>query len=128
MPRPMILLTAALALAACASPQQTCIADATRQIAALDAQIAETRATLARGYAVDRVEVTETRTILCRGGTDEAPEIDTCEEDFHRLDIRRRVVDLPTEARSLDRLTAERARLVRAAAPVIAQCRATYPD
>ncbi|MDO9525813.1 MAG: hypothetical protein Q7J57_09820 [Gemmobacter sp.] len=121
---PLALL---LLLAGCATPQQACIADATAQLSALDAQIAESKATLARGYAVDKVEVTETRTIFCRGGTEAEPEIDTCQEDFHRLDIRRRPVDLTAEARNLTAMTSLRATLAQAAAPAIAQCRATYP-
>ena len=77
-----ILFAAALGLAACATPAERCISNATDDLSALDAEIAETQANIARGYRFDdSVNVTlgaefcsSTGNVrLCLGGDKELP-------------------------------------------------------
>lgn len=121
------LMAAGLALAGCATPQQTCIAAATRDLGLLDQRIAETRATLARGHAVDREEVIRTRTVLCRSGDEDGPVFDLCEVEYAHLDIRPRAVDLAAERRNLAAMVAQRTGVERAASAAAQRCRAIHP-
>ena len=50
--RPALVATAMLLIAACADPRAACVARATAGLRALDAEIAETEAALARGYRI----------------------------------------------------------------------------
>lgn len=66
--RPAVPILCILALAACASPRVQCLNDATRDLRVLDELIAETRATIDRGYAIRTVNEPETFFRLCIGG------------------------------------------------------------
>lgn len=63
-----VFLTVLTMLSACATPQQQCIATASAETRALQAQIKETQATIARGYAVHEQSVPYTSTNICYDG------------------------------------------------------------
>jgi hypothetical protein len=125
-------------LAGCTPPLDWCIAQATRDQRAVERRIAEAEANLARGYAIDEVEVTESRYVLCRDepgnvlsdGVTAAPSagVSLCWEDFTRLERRRRAIEPAEERHRLAALRSEAAALARAAAPAVAACRARYPQ
>ena len=58
--RPALMILPFLALAACATPREQCIGQATRDLRVLNSLIAETQGNLARGYAIE--EQQEVRT------------------------------------------------------------------
>lgn len=69
--RPLLALALPLFLAACATPQQRCEIQATRDLRVVDALIAETQATLQRGYALREEQRTRFGTTICYGGGDD---------------------------------------------------------
>ncbi|MFN0113779.1 MAG: hypothetical protein ACKVPY_03790 [Paracoccaceae bacterium] len=127
---------AALALlAACGTPQEQCIAGQTRDLRNVDRLIAETQGNLARGYRFETVEVTDTRWVICDhvpSGTDANGNpvfrARYCLDDFTRTERRPAAIDPASERRKLDGLVRKRAEFLRAAQPVIAECRAKFPE
>jgi hypothetical protein len=133
---PLALLAA---LAACATPQEACIAEATRDLRTLDRLIAETEANISRGFALDTFQTTEPRYVLCPGprrvvtrpdGTqvvvDEAPRY--CWRDVTVTAERPRAIDVAAERRILASTRAERTRKAREAERAVAECRARFPE
>jgi len=60
-----------LLLAACATPQQRCEIQATRDLRVVNQLIGETQATLQRGYALREEQRTRVGTSICYGGGDD---------------------------------------------------------
>lgn len=113
-----------LALAACATPQERCIRDATRDLRTVNALIAESEATLARGYAI----VEEQRLVhvgfgYCIGGRGRVG-YRFCGETYPTTVRRPAAVDLDAERRKLAGLRGKAEELERAAGPAVAQCQA----
>lgn len=119
-------------LAACGTPQEQCIRLGTRDLIVLDRLIGETRATLARGYALEEVEVDNWVWVICGpppmvNGQAVGP-AERCFENVPRLELRPRAVNLAEERAKLASMEDKRRDLARAAQPVIAQCKAKYPE
>lgn len=68
--RPLLTLALPLFLAACATPLARCESQATRDLRVVDALIAESQATLRRGYALREETRTRFGTTICYGGGD----------------------------------------------------------
>ncbi|QYK41382.1 MAG: hypothetical protein KF887_18770 [Paracoccaceae bacterium] len=135
--RPIVIarLSVLLALAACATPQEACIARETRDLRVLDRLIAETEGNLARGYAIEEytVDITVMGTCLEGGGKDETgatlpPIAVSCFQDREVTRTRPKAIDLNAERQKLSSMQAKRAERARAAAPAVASCRAQYPE
>jgi hypothetical protein len=62
-----ILTVPLVVLTACATPQERCKIDVTREINTIDVLIAETEANLARGFAFDRTLERRPRLTFCAG-------------------------------------------------------------
>jgi len=112
------------ALAACASPQVRCERAATSDLRTVTELIAETEATLERGYAWR----TEERTVRvgltgCIGGGG-LIYTGVCAGEETRTVRRPVAVDLDAERRKLDSLRRKQAELRAEAAVAVAQCRA----
>ncbi len=133
------LAVAATVLAACATPQEACIAEATRELRTLDRLIAETERTIARGYALDRVETVEPQWLPCRDrprvitrpdGTQIVVdgEVYYCWRSVAVTKERPRAIDIAAERRILASTRAERARKAREVERAVAACRARYPE
>lgn len=127
-------LTAALLplalLAACGTPQEQCIRRATGELRTVERLIAESEATLARGYGFETEERVRWNWVVCDRFTDGTGQYHArmCWEPV-RDTVRRPVaIDPAAEQRKLEGLRAKRAALQRAAEPQIAACRATYPE
>lgn len=126
--RMMPVLSLAL-LTGCLSPQEQCIADATRELRTLRGLASETRANLARGYALEEFQEVEVVRTTCRGENEDGTTFTfECEETETRDRTRRVAIDLNAEARTLDSLEQRIARLEQGAAANVAQCRALYPE
>jgi hypothetical protein len=67
--RQLLPLTALLVLTACATPQQRCESRAVQDLRVLDGLIAETQATIQRGYAFQTVQNTRPTATFCWGGS-----------------------------------------------------------
>ncbi|PUB10677.1 hypothetical protein [Yoonia sediminilitoris] len=116
-------------LAACATPREQCIRDATSQLRILNALINETQGNLARGYAI--VEEQEVRTLsrTCRGRNEDGSTFRfPCDETETVTTTRPVAIDLNAEQDKLNSML-ERQRLVKAASDqAVGQCIATYPE
>lgn len=125
---PCLLLVAA----ACASPQQACIADQTGELEILDTLIARDQATLARGYAIE--ERTEYRRALSlctgfgRGFGDVGIGTSTCVRPEPRTRFVPVAVNLDEVRARLATLQEKRTDLAREVELGVAGCRAAYPE
>ncbi|MBK1636772.1 hypothetical protein [Rhodovulum adriaticum] len=125
-----ILVLLPLALVACTSPRAACERDALHDLRVMDALIAETEQTLARGYALQREPVTRPRLQVCYGAPldDNRVGMTLCNRSETTYRERPVAVDLGAERRKLTSLQAKRQDLARSAARRLAACRKTYPE
>jgi hypothetical protein len=124
-------------LAACGTPQEQCIGRETRELRILDRLITETQGNLDRGYALQTVEVSHDRWVLCAPpppppveGTPppEPPKPRMCLDEVTETETRPVAINLADEADKLATMKKKRTALVKASAPAIAACKATYPE
>ncbi len=116
---PIAILVLA-ALAGCATPEQACIRDATRELRVLDTLIGETRANLARGYAVQSESEPTLRLVLCSKPDDH---FTFCTEPGLRSIRKPVAIDPETEQRKLTALMRKRQELQRALPARLRACR-----
>ena len=122
------LLVIPVLLTACATPREACIADVTRDVRVLDGLIAETRANLSRGFAVERREDVVTRTTFCTGRNEDGSTFRfRCEETDTRTREIPVAIDLNAERAKLDSLEQRQAQNRINAQAGIAQCQAQFP-
>jgi hypothetical protein len=120
---------AGLALAACGTPQERCIARETRDLRVLDRLIAEIEGTLARGYALETETFVITQTVPCTvRGPDNTLVTDWCDREEVLERTRPVAVNLDEERAKLRSMEARRTELARSAAGRVEACRATYPE
>ena len=125
-----IVIPALLILTGCATPQERCINMVTRDMRVVDQLIAESMATLARGYALETQIVTRTDFEDCTPRATENypnPRPKMCLVEVPETITRPRAVDLNVEKAKLASLEAKSAQQSKAAAKSIAACRAEYP-
>jgi hypothetical protein len=115
----LIALPFLLVLAACASPQQSCIRAAGADLRAIDAQIAESEDALRRGYRVTQASEGRTTLNICAWPRD--PVLFCTTHTPGQRATRTAVLPAAEEARLLE-LRRERARLVAVTADRIAAC------
>lgn len=129
-------LALCLLLAACGTPQDRCISGVTRDLRVVDGLIADTEATLARGYAVVNQTIHVpvwnycTPPVLVRPRDGSAPVLvpgRMCLDNEPRTVRRPVAIDPAAERRKLAGLQDQRRKLVARAEPAIAQCRALHP-
>jgi hypothetical protein len=127
-----LILIALTALAACGTPQEQCISRNTRDLRTVDRLITETEGNLQRGYALETVTRWEEYWDTCldrvvvNGQVTVQPR--TCRRERSFTEERPRAIDLQAEARKLDGLKVKRRDLARQAEPLIAQCKAEFPE
>ncbi len=120
-----------LVLVACGTPQEQCIATATRDMRVVDRLIAETQGNLDRGYSYEEQTVYVPKWVDCgpRPTADNpTPERRMCLEDVPQTTQKAVAIDLNAEAAKLAGLKTKRAAQSKAAAGAIAQCKAQYPE
>jgi hypothetical protein len=128
-----ILLPALVILAACGTPQEQCINRGTRDLRVMEKLIAETQANITRGYAIEEYTVYIPVWQICdiqppAVAGQPAPPPRYCFEQEPQTRTRPKAIDLRAEGAKLDSLLERRDQLARAAEPVIAQCKAQYPE
>ena len=130
-----------LALAACGTPQERCISQATRDLRVVDGLIEQLQINIGRGYRMTAHEVTVTRWVPCRRGLPPPPPPgkkggrpppppppQMCLDDVTRTVHRPEAIDIAAETRKLKQLQVKRVELERRARTGIAACKATYPE
>ncbi|RYH08238.1 hypothetical protein [Tropicimonas sp. IMCC6043] len=128
MGRLILLLTLPL-LAACATPRQTCLVAATRDLATVDQLIAETEANLQRGYAIEPEYYTGSQVGLCVGnGLYTGLGWTYCTVPQTRVRARPVTIDRTVEQQKLRDLKKVRVRAEREARTKLESCDATYPQ
>ena len=118
-------------LAACGTPQERCISSVTRDLRVVDQLISETDANLRRGYGLQDVTVFHDVWTFCPVApiAGQPPPVPQMCWDSQPETIQRPVaLDLGAEQNKLAGLVAKRKELAAAAAPMIAQCQAQYPE
>lgn len=126
-----IALPALLLLTACGTPQEQCISRATRDMRVVDRLIAESEATLARGYAYEEKTIYRTRWVNCGPRPTKAeprPAPQMCLDDVAETIRQPVAVDLRVEAQKLAGLKGKRAAQAKAATPAIRSCKAEHPE
>jgi len=124
--KPQILLLSAFGLlAACATPQERCVANVTKNMRVLDSLIAETRGNLARGFAIrtESFVVNETQKCGQEGGKDVFCEVAVADE--RKVPV---AIDLGDEQKKLDSLLQRRSAMNVQSQAAVAQCRAQFPE
>jgi hypothetical protein len=127
----LVILSLA-ALAACGTPQEQCINRNTRDLRTVDRLIVETQGNLKRGYALETVTRFEDYWDTClerevvNGQVTVVPR--SCLREYSYTEQRPKAIDLKAEAQKLESLKVKRAELARTAEPLIAQCKAQYPE
>jgi hypothetical protein len=116
--RGLVVCLGLLAVAACEPAGSPCSAPAARELRTVDRLIAETRTTLARGYATEQ---TDTGFDFCLGGGGSNVGVSFCGQPGGRRTV---AIDRAAEQRKLDALLKRRADLARQADFDAQMCRA----
>jgi len=124
----ILLLSVCLTLAACATPQERCISNATKDLRTVERLITATERDLRRGFAVDRVPYTRTTFDLCLQQRKTSGNVTlgatTCRTVETRYREVPRAIDRRAEQRKLADLKASRARLTRVTEAELRACAA----
>jgi hypothetical protein len=127
-----LLFIAFAALTACGTPQEQCISRNTRDLRTVDRLIVETEGNLKRGYALETVTRFEEYWDTCLDrvivGGQVSVQPRMCRRERSYTEQRPRAIDLKAEAQKLEGLKSKRTELARAAAPLIEQCKAEFPE
>ena len=122
-----------LVLTARGTPQEQCINRNTRDLRVIQGLVDETQGNITRGYAIEEYTVYVPVWQVCEvpvqtDPNQPAPPPRYCFEAEPQTRTRPKAIDLRAEAAKLDSLLERRDQLARAAEPVIAQCKAQYPE
>lgn len=127
-----------IALTACGTPQEQCIARETRELRTVERLIAEAEENLRRGYALEERTIWVQVWDYCdpprpRPPADGSPPPPPppprlCLQNEPQTVTRPVAIDPAEERRKLEGLIARRAELSRAAEAAIAECKRLYPE
>lgn len=127
------LIALPLALAACGTKQERCIAENTAEYRSVVRLLAETEANLARGYAYEQRVVESSRLAYCgayrrdrNGDIDVVPV--TCWQDYTTTRRYRVAIDPQAEMRKRDNLIARRDELAPQAEAYVEACKRQFPE
>lgn len=127
--RVSLLLLPFLALAACATPREQCVGQATRELRVINSLITETQGNLSRGYAlVEQQDVRVLRTV-CEGTNEDGSTFRfPCEETETFTRNVPVAIDLNVEQAKLRSLQERQAQEQRRAQIATQQCIAIHPE
>lgn len=118
-------------LAACATPQEQCILNATAEYRQVNQLVAQVEGNLARGYAIreDFVEFPVMVACMAPGWVGDGAWMQggMCMDTATRVVETAIPIDPDIERRKLANLKSKQAQLARTAEPAIAACREAYP-
>lgn len=129
----LVLISVLAILAGCGTPQERCIAAATRDLRVVDRLIVETQGNLNRGYALVEVEKTAERWVLCypaRPATATAPArpAEMCLREHNYTVTEPRAINLADERTKLAELQKKRVSLEKASRSAVASCKLSHPE
>jgi hypothetical protein len=127
--RKTLILFPLLAIAACSTPRENCIAGANRPVATLDRLIAETRGNVSRGYAL--VEIQDVRVLrsTCEGQNEDGSTFRFPCEETETFTRREPVtINVAEERTKLAQLEERRNQAARQAQAQVQQCIAVHPE
>lgn len=122
-----------LILAACATPREACINDATHDLRRVNALVVETQQNLARGFGLETRQETRVVPSRCTGhGTDPEGNDFTFRYSCERTEVHDReypvTIDIAAERRKLDQLLDQQRRLERQSQAQVQACIAAHPE
>ncbi len=120
-----LFLSLPLLVAACASPYEICVANATADLRVIDRLIAQTRGNINRGYALQSKEFYDTGKQACGEVNGETVYCDVPIVTSQDVPV---AIDMTAERAKLNSLLETRALKARQADNVIAQCRQNNPE
>lgn len=127
--RKSLILLSLLALAACATPRESCINSATGNLRTVDRLIVETQGNINRGFALSREQEVVTRRTTCTGTNEDGT---TFRFPCEKTDTLTRsvpvAIDLNAERAKLASLLNQKATMERQSQAAIQSCIATYPE
>lgn len=126
--RPAISLLALLTLAACADPKTACQREATKDLRIVQALIADTEATISRGYAIQTEQRTVIYTDFCVGTGYDHGVFRFCNRAQPVTSRTPVAVDLDDERRKLASLKEKEVELERRSRAALDRCAVAFPD
>lgn len=127
--RPALMILPFLVLAACATPREQCIGQATRDLRVLNSLITETQGNLARGYAIDEQQEVRTIRKTCRSENSDGTTFRYRCDETETFTTRRPVaIDLNVERAKLESQLERRSQQQAAADQAVLQCIAIHPE
>ena len=127
--RAALLMLPLVVLAACATPREQCINDATRDLRVLGMLIEETRGNLARGYALDEQQEVRTISDTCTARNEDGDVFSfNCPKTRTFTRTVPVAIDLNAERAKLASLEARFVEMQAASNKVVAQCIAIYAE
>ncbi|MDZ7905405.1 MAG: hypothetical protein U5N55_06265 [Cypionkella sp.] len=126
-----LCLPALALLGACATPQERCINDATREMNIVSQLIAQTQGNLQRGFALQEETVYRSDFEDCTPAPTKAhpnPKPRLCPVQVPETTTKAVAIDLTAENAKLTSLEKKRAQQKKVADAAIKQCRAVYPE
>lgn len=121
-------ILALMVLSACASQQERCIKDATRNIEVLDELIAETRLNISRGFAVQKESVPTTNFRYCVGNSSSNVGVSFCSGTSTSTREIPVAIDMAQEQAKLDGLLKSREEALARLQSTIEMCQLRYPN
>lgn len=123
------ILILPLILAACATPREQCINDATRELRTITSLVNETQANIDRGFALEEVQEVRVIQTLCTGTNDDGSTFTFECEETQTFDRTEPVaIDLNAERAKLDSLLERQSQLQARADAAIQQCVLIHPE
>lgn len=127
--RPLLLVLPLVAITACATPQEQCLGQATRDARINAGLIAQTQANIERGFGLRTEERVREVRRLCRGETESGEAVVTRCEEVRVTQVQVPVaLDLNAERAKLASLIQQRDKLASRTQAKVSQCRALYPE
>ncbi|MGH1331919.1 MAG: hypothetical protein ACRBBK_13630 [Paracoccaceae bacterium] len=126
--RAIFTLPALIVLAACASPQQRCLSNVSKDQRVIEGLIAETELNISRGYAIEKTQTISTSLEICGGFGGARSELVFCQVATPTTREKPIAIDPKAEASKLSSLRKKHTELARASAAAKAQCVQLYPE
>jgi hypothetical protein len=127
--RAALIIFPILALAACATPRETCISQSTRDLQIMSSLINETQGNIARGFALAERQEVRTLSRICRGrNADGSSFAFPCDETETFTRTEPVAIDLNAEQAKLNSLIARQAQMRTTTDQAVLQCIALHPE
>jgi len=124
--RPLFTLAATMALVGCTTAYESCVTQVTKDLKIVRSLIADTEATIDRGYAIQTEQRYVNYTTFCIGHHDTIG-VNFCTRPHPVVSKKPVAVDLDAERRKLRSLKRKEKELESRSAKLVAECEAKHP-